>query len=127
MLTSGQIQELREGVCLAQRRPFRGPYRWARCVDGPLANLQVRIGPEICGRSDAVFGWCQQTVTGLLVANYSPTAKDGEWRFRGFARPGCRESGSIAPDHPPAKGGVETSMQARPRFRCRWAFDKAIG
>jgi len=96
VLSSSDVQQLREKVQAAQQGPFQGEYQWARCIDGPLIGLHVKIGLDVCRQPDATFGWCQLSEKGPVVACYTQTGTAGEWRFRGFDLPGRRESGSVA-------------------------------
>jgi len=47
VLSPPQVQALREKVQIAQQRPFQSPFRWVRCLEGPLNGLRIRITLDV--------------------------------------------------------------------------------
>jgi hypothetical protein len=95
MLTDRQVESLRAAVQAAQSRARVAPWRWAKCIDGPLVGIQVRLELAIYRGPEASFGWCFLTREGPVVAHYQQGGRPGEWRFAGWCCPGRKESGRM--------------------------------
>ena len=93
MLTMDQETELRGNVEAAHRRRADQPFTLARCTDGPLAGLHIRLAPQEATSPTIIVGWSVPTDSGPILAMYLPGNKAGELRFRGYSAPGRRESG----------------------------------
>mgnify|MGYP006908252262 CR=1 FL=1 len=90
MLTADQVTELRRRVEAALRRREPGPFKLARCADGPLARLDIRLAPHEASSPTIIVGWSLPTDRGPILACYLPGNRAGELRFRGFSAPGRR-------------------------------------
>lgn len=93
MMTMDQETELRGNVEAANRRRADQPFTLARCCDGPLAGLSIRLAPHEATSPTIIVGWSLPTDRGPILACYLTGDKVGELRFRGPPAPGRRESG----------------------------------
>ncbi|MBE7508252.1 MAG: hypothetical protein HS101_18475 [Planctomycetia bacterium] len=95
MLTNDQVTELRGKVEKANRQRADRRFTLARCTDGPLAGLPLRLAPHESQSRTIIVGWSMPTSIGPILAYYGPGDRAGELRFRGYCAPGRRESGVL--------------------------------
>lgn len=95
MLTAEQATELRGKVETANRRRADQPFALARCCDGPLGGLDIRLEPHEARSKSIIVAWSLPTDRGAIWALYEPSDKAGELRFREYGTPGRRESGRL--------------------------------
>jgi hypothetical protein len=94
MLTADQIELLRARCIAANARAPSG--RWCTCVDGPLADIAIRVPEWGCRTPGASWAFSFLTDRGPVVAMYVQAREPNCWRFRGYECPGARESGHSA-------------------------------
>lgn len=92
MLTDDQVTELRGKVERANRQRADRRFTLARCADGPLKGVPIRLEPHEARSQTIIVGWSLPTPIGPILAYYEP-GDTGELRFRGYDAPGRRESG----------------------------------
>ncbi|OWY70388.1 hypothetical protein B7486_16500 [cyanobacterium TDX16] len=93
MLTDIEVGELRGKVEAANRRRADQPFTLARCCDGPLAGLSIRLTAHEARSQSAIVGWSLPTSIGPILAYYGPGDRAGGLQFKGYAAPGRRERG----------------------------------
>ncbi len=93
MMTMDQETELRGKVEKANRLRASEPFTLARCADGPLDGLDIRLAPHEAASPTIIVGWSTVTSTGPVLTMYLPGGMAGELRFRGYSAPRRWESG----------------------------------
>ena len=95
MLTDDQVTELRGKVEKANRQRAGRRFTMARCTDGPLKGLPLRLEPHEAQSRTIIVGWSLPTPIGPILAYYGAGDRAGELRFREYGTPGRRESGRL--------------------------------
>src|SRR5262249_20160976 len=92
MLTDAEVGVLRRRVEVANNRPTRERMEWATYADGPLAGLRTRLPRDDFNNPNLTTEWCYLKDSGLVAVRYEQSETLGRLKFRGYVRPGQKES-----------------------------------
>lgn len=87
MLKTDQVTELRGKVEKANRLRASEPFTLARCEDGPLKGLPIRLAPHEARSRKIIVGWSLPTDRGPILAMYRPGDRAGGLRFDRYVAP----------------------------------------